>query len=103
MVFSNDGLSYMDDLAIRLSSSRLAGGDLRVELFKVHNSLVGKGDIIKVAEPFTSCGSCIRRVQTRVLRHYLKYDYREDGYVEHWNTDNLDKRPLFRLRCKDIT
>lgn len=92
------GLSYFDDLAIRLSANRMASGALRVEMFDIHNSLVGSSDVIKAVEKFTNCGSCIRRVQTRVLKHYLKHEYKEGGLVEHWNTDNLDKRPLFRLR-----
>jgi hypothetical protein len=94
-----------DDMAVLLSSARMATGDLRVEMFELHNSLVGYSSIVVREEKkhpktgrYTSCGSCIRRVQTNVLKHYMKYDWDMDGRVEHWNTDKMDRRPLFRWK-----
>jgi|TARA_R110000744_G_scaffold41870_1_gene94948 hypothetical protein len=54
-----------------LTGSGLPKGELKQEMFKLHNSLVGTSNYIKREEnPKTACGSCIQRVVVNLWKWY---------------------------------
>lgn len=58
-------------LLIALLSNKVPSGDLKKEMFELHNSLYGKSrHIRKVENPKTFCGTCIQRVRTSVWKWY---------------------------------
>lgn len=72
-------------------------------MFEVHNSFLGKSDYIKRFEEKNSrCGSCIRRVQTNLLKHFKSAIWKEDSSsLELRMIDNQDGRPIFRVKAKE--
>lgn len=59
------------NLMIALAGVGLPKGELKEEMFKLHNSMVGKSRYFKKEEnPKTACGSCIQRVKTAIWKWY---------------------------------
>ncbi len=59
------------NLLIGLAGSGIPSGELKAEMFKFHNSMVGKSIYFRKEEsPNTACGSCIQRVKTSVWKWY---------------------------------
>lgn len=58
-------------LLIALTASGLPKGELKEEMFKFYNSMVGKSKFFPKSEnPKTGCGSCIQRVKTSIWKWY---------------------------------
>ncbi len=58
-------------LLVALSGNGLPKGDLKQEMFKFYNSMVGKSKYFRKEEnPKTACGSCIQRVKTSIWKWY---------------------------------
>ena len=58
-------------LLIALIGKGLPKGDLKQEMFKFYNSMVGKSKYFPRQEnPKTGCGSCIQRVKTSIWKWY---------------------------------
>lgn len=94
------GMSF-EELLLSLLRISFPKGDLKVEMFRVHNSLVGKSKHITKAESInTMCGSCIMRVKSNIFKYY-HHEYEpkfsslvfQDKYV-------LDKRPVYGINEK---
>lgn len=65
----------LDDLIYELIRYSMPKGDLKVQMFAFHNSMVGKSKYFpKVENVNTFCGSCILRVRGNVLKYY-HYEY----------------------------
>jgi len=59
------------DLLIALASPSMPKGNIKLEMFKFYNSMVGKSKYFPRSEnPKTSCGSCIQRVKTSIWKWY---------------------------------
>jgi hypothetical protein len=59
------------NLLIALTGGGLPKGDIKAEMFKFHNSMIGKSVYFKKEEnPKTACGSCIQRVKTAIWKWY---------------------------------
>lgn len=58
----------------------LPKGELKEEMFKFYNSMVGKSKYFPRQEnPKTACGSCIQRVKTGIWKWY-HYDEKAPNY-----------------------
>ena len=59
------------DLLIALASPSMPKGNIKLEMFKFYNSMVGKSKYFPRSEnPKTGCGSCIQRVKTSIWKWY---------------------------------
>lgn len=94
------GMSF-ESLLIELLRVSFPKGELKVEMFRVHNSLVGHSEyIVKHENINTMCGSCIMRVKSNLFKYY-HHEYEpkfeslvfQDKYV-------LDKRPVYGINKK---
>ena len=98
---SDASLTDVERLVLELSTVRFANQEpLRSRMFVLHNDwLKTESRFIKRWENVMSrCGSCIRRVQTNVLKHYYDAIWSKDSGLELWKVDGQDGRPLFRLK-----
>jgi len=69
-------------LILALVGGGLPKGELKAEMFKFHNSMVGKSKYFRKEEnPKTACGSCIQRVKTSIWKWY-HYDEKAPTYKE---------------------
>lgn len=60
-----------ESFLIALAGNGLPKGDMKAEMFRFHNSMVGKSVyFVKQENPNTGCGSCIQRVKTAVWKWY---------------------------------
>ena len=63
-----------------LMGGGLPKGELKQEMFKFYNSMVGKSKYFPREEnPKTACGSCIQRVKTSIWKWY-HYDEKAPNY-----------------------
>ena len=87
------------NLLIALAGGSLPKGDLKAEMFKFYNSMVGKSKYFPRSEnPKTACGSCIQRVKTSIWKWY-HYDEKAPTYKGLVFTGKLGVRniPLYRI------
>ena len=87
-------------LVLALVGGGLPKGELKEEMFKFHNSMVGKSKYFGRQEnPKTACGSCIQRVKTAVWKWY-HYDETAPTYDELEFTGKLGihNTPLYRIK-----
>lgn len=85
---------------LALVGSGLPKGDLKLEMFKFHNSMVGKSIYFRREEnPKTACGSCIQRVKTNIWKWYhldpKAPDYKELEFTGKFGAHNI---PLYKLK-----
>lgn len=88
------------ELIIALAQTNLPKKDLRREMFKFHNSMVGKSKYMpKIENPETSCGSCIQRVLKNVISWY-HYDESAPTYdeLEFTGKLGLHNKPIYKLK-----
>jgi|TARA_R100001460_G_scaffold108409_1_gene159466 hypothetical protein len=91
----------LEELLKALLKTSFPKGDLKRDMFAMHNSLVGRSKIIKKSENVnTMCGSCIMRVRGNLFKYYHheyepKFDslFFQDKYV-------LDKHPVYGIKKK---
>ena len=91
----------IEDLVLQLSKVRFANQEpLRSEMFEQHNVwLKDNSRFIRRWENVKSrCGSCIRRTQTNLLKHYYDAVWNSDSGLELWKVDSQDGRPLFKMK-----
>jgi hypothetical protein len=68
------------NLLIALLGNSLPKGELKAEMFKFYNSMVGKSKYFpKEENPKTACGSCIQRVKVSIWKWY-HYDEKAPTY-----------------------
>lgn len=87
-----------EQLALDLSASNmLPKGELKQRMFDRYEELVELGSEFAPTKENrnTTCGSCIRRVRTAVMRHFQRYDFVNNGRLELRTIDGLDKRPIY--------
>ncbi len=59
------------NLLIALTGNKMPKGELKAEMFKFYNSMVGKSKYFPREEnPKTACGSCIQRVKVSIWKWY---------------------------------
>jgi hypothetical protein len=82
-----------------LTGSGLPKGELKKEMFILHNSLVGKSRYIRKEEnPNTACGSCIQRVKVNLWKWY-HFDESAPSYkgLVYANKNGIFNMPIYRL------
>lgn len=97
-VYLGMGMSF-ESLLIELLKVSFPKGELKMEMFRVHNALVGQSAYITKHENVnTMCGSCIMRVKSNLFKYYHhehtpKYESLifQDKFV-------LDKRPVYGIK-----
>jgi len=85
-------------LILALVGGGLPKGELKAEMFKFYNSMVGKSKYFtKQENPKTACGSCIQRVKTSIWKWY-HYDEKAPTYKEIAFTGRLGAHniPLYK-------
>lgn len=93
-----------EDFMLVLSNRRFVNDyPYKYVMFTVHNHFLGKSDYIKKFEDmYSRCGTCIRRVQTNLLKHYKSAIWKEgSSKLELRMIDNQDGRPLFMLKAEE--
>ena len=90
-----------EELLIELLKTSFPKGELKREMFEMHNSLVGVSSIIKQRENInTMCGSCIMRVKGNLFKYYHhEYEPKFDSLVFQ-DKYVLDKRPVYGIKKK---
>jgi len=86
-------------LILALVGKGLPKGELKAEMFKFYNSMVGKSKYFSKQEnPKTACGSCIQRVKTSIWKWY-HYDEKAPTYKEIEFTGRLGAHniPLYKV------
>lgn len=94
-------ITELEELILELSDTRFAVSEpLRGKMFKQHNDWwQGGSSVIKKWENVRSrCGTCIRRTQTNLLKHYHSEIWNEDSGLEVRMIDPQDGRPVFKLK-----
>ena len=90
-----------EDILYELAGrGRAPKGELKEEMFRLHNSLMGKSSYIKREEnPKTSCGSCIQRVLKNVFLWY-HYDPTAPKYDSIYFTGKygLNNTPIYKRK-----
>ncbi len=84
---------------LSLTGSSLPKGELKQEMFKLHNSLVGKSRYIRREEnPKTGCGSCIQRVKVNLWKWY-HFDEAAPTYkgLVYANKNGIFNMPIYRI------
>jgi len=91
----------LENLLLELLKTSFPKGPLKSDMFKMHNSLVGKSVHIKKAESeYTMCGSCIMRVKSNLFKYYHhEYEPKFDSLVFQ-DKYVLDKRPVYGINKK---
>tara|TARA_R110001606_G_scaffold397590_1_gene574515 strand:+ start:228 stop:539 length:312 start_codon:yes stop_codon:yes gene_type:complete len=91
----------LEELLIAILKTSFPKGELKREMFAMHNSLIGVSKIIKKAENVnTMCGSCIMRVKSNLLKYYHhEYEPKFDSLVFQ-DRYILDKQPAYGLKKK---
>lgn len=90
----------LEDLILHLSTgATVRRGPVFDEMFRVHNEIYDSGvesKYIKSRENVsTRCGSCIRRCQTNLLKHYYEYMWEEGCGLKLRMVDPQGGKPLF--------
>ena len=84
---------------LSLTGGSLPKGELKEEMFKLHNSLVGKSSYIRREEnPNTGCGSCIQRVKVNLWKWY-HFDEAAPTYkgLVYANKNGIFNMPIYRI------
>ena len=91
----------MEQLLLELLRVSFPKGELKAEMFRVHNALVGKSRFITKAENVnTMCGSCVMRVKSNLFKYYHhEYEPKFDSLVFQ-DKYVLDKRPVYGVNKK---
>ena len=88
------------ELIIALAQTNMPNKVLKAEMFKFHNSMVGKSKYMrKIENPEKSCGSCIQRVLKNVISWY-HYDGSAPSYneIEFTGKLGLHNKPIYKLK-----
>lgn len=101
LILTNKGM--FEEFMVKLSTERFVNKyPYKYVMFTVHNQFLGKSNYIKRFEDmYSRCGSCIRRVQTNLLKHYKDAIWDENCTLEVRMVDNQDGRPLFRVKAEE--
>jgi len=91
----------LEELLIAILKTSFPKGELKREMFAMHNSLFGVSKIIsKVENVNTMCGSCIMRVRSNLFKYYHhEYEPKFDSLVFQ-DRYILDKQPAYGLKKK---
>jgi hypothetical protein len=95
-------MTELEKLVLALSETRFAAGEpLRSQMFEQHNAwLKDNGRFIRRWENVKSrCGTCIRRAQTNLLKHYYDSVWDESSSLEIRVIDSQDGRPVFKKKA----
>lgn len=95
-------MTELEKLVLALSETRFASGEpLRSQMFEQHNAwLKENGRFIRRWENVKSrCGTCIRRTQTNLLKHYYDVVWDESSSLEIRVIDSQDGRPVFKKKA----
>ena len=95
-------MTELEKLVLALSETRFAAGEpLRSQMFEQHNAwLKDNGRFIRRWENVKSrCGTCIRRAQTNLLKHYYDSVWDESSSLELRVIDSQDGRPVFKKKA----
>lgn len=95
-------MTQLEKLVLALSENRFAAGEpLRSQMFEQHNAwLKDNGRFIRRWENVKSrCGTCIRRTQTNLLKHYYDVIWNESSNLELRVLDSQDGRPVFKKKA----
>ena len=94
------GMSF-EELLIELLKTSFPKGDLKLEMFRQHNAIVGSSRYItKVENVNTMCGSCIMRVKSNLFKYYHhEYEPKFESLV-FLDKYVLDKRPVYGVNKK---
>jgi hypothetical protein len=95
-------MTELEKLVLALSETRFAAGEpLRSQMFEQHNAwLKDNGRFIRRWENVKSrCGTCIRRTQTNLLKHYYDVVWDESSSLEIRVIDSQDGRPVFKKKA----
>jgi len=95
-------MTELEKLVLALSETRFASGEpLRSQMFEQHNAwLKDNGRFIRRWENVKSrCGTCIRRTQTNLLKHYYDVIWDESSNLELRVLDSQDGRPVFKKKA----
>ena len=95
-------MTELEKLVLALSETRFASGEpLRSQMFEQHNAwLKDNGRFIRRWENVKSrCGTCIRRTQTNLLKHYYDVIWNESSNLELRVLDPQDGRPVFKKKA----
>jgi len=95
-------MTELEKLVLALSETRFASGEpLRSQMFEQHNAwLKDNGRFIRRWENVKSrCGTCIRRTQTNLLKHYYDVIWDESSSLELRVLDSQDGRPVFKKKA----
>jgi hypothetical protein len=95
-------MTELEKLVLALSETRFASGEpLRSQMFEQHNAwLKDNGRFIRRWENVKSrCGTCIRRTQTNLLKHYYDVVWDESSSLEIRVIDSQDGRPVFKKKA----
>ena len=85
------------NLLIALTGNVLPKGELKLEMMRFHNRMVGKSDYFKKVEnENTSCGSCIQRVRSAVWKWY-HFDESSPNYkgLEFTGQFGVNRQPKY--------
>jgi len=83
-------------LARDLSASNvLPSGELKERLFDAYELMgeIGSEFYLTKENRATGCGSCIKRVRQQVMRHFHKYEFKDNGRLAVRVFDG--KRPIY--------
>lgn len=95
-------MTQLEKLVLALSENRFAASEpLRSQMFEQHNAwLKDNGRFIRRWENVKSrCGTCIRRTQTNLLKHYYDVIWNESSNLELRVLDSQDGRPVFKKKA----
>jgi len=86
-------------LLTALNGNSLPKGDLKIEMFKFYNSMLGKSKYFTKREnPATNCGSCIQRVKTNIWKWYHHDDsaptYKGFEFTGRYGVHNI---PIYKI------
>ena len=88
------------ELMLALAGGGLPKNDVKKEMFKFYNSMVGKSKYFpRVENPNTSCGSCIQRVKNNIWKWY-HYDETAPTYegLEFTGKLGIHNTPIYRIK-----
>lgn len=92
------------ELLKALTGNGIPKGEVRREMFKLYNSLVGKSRFMRTHEnPNTGCGSCIVRVKVAVWNWY-HFDESAPTYkgLKFMDKFGIHKMPIYKIEEKVV-
>lgn len=87
-----------------LTGNGMPKGEVKVEMFNLHNSLVGKSKFMKSHENAnTGCGSCVIRVKVAVWNWY-HFDESAPTYkgLKFMDKFGIHKMPIYKIEEKVV-